>query len=763
MLDNIKNSDLVITPTYIKNDILKETSEKKEIINCKFMTIEEFKRKSFETYDEHSIYYLMKNYNLKYDAAKEYLDNIFLDFKDIKPYYEKLKEEKLLVNNRFFRPNNITVIGYEHIEAYLLKELNKYNVRFIKEKKEDYIHQVHEFDTETEELVYTATKIIKDLKNIDINDMYLVIPSDEYLIELSRIFTLFNIPLNIKSNQSIYSTKTARDFLSSLKETKNIEISLEKTPQNEIYNHIIDLLNKYTFIKKIDNTFIEIIESEIKKIKLKTNNIEGALKVINFKDIYDKNKYYYILGLNQNLIPKIHEEDGLIDDKTKKALGLFTSGQLNKIEKEKTIDILTHYPHVHASYKLKDNFNSYYPSSIISDLNIEVIKENQTELKYSNSYNKLLLGSMLDDYTNYNEEDQRIEILYPNYPKLQYKTYNNDYTGVDKQKIKEYLKSHLTLSYSSMNNYFLCPFKFYIQNILKLNKSEETFPILIGNLFHHILQNLYSEGFDLDTYYTDYLKNKSLTSKEMFFTEKLKNVLKEDIKVINMQDSHSSFKNRLTEKKIVIEKNQNLKTTFMGIVDKLSFLNNYVVITDYKTGNIEATLDNITDGLNLQLPAYIYLIKNGYEKDKKIVGFYLQKLLNNIIVDDKEDNKNKLKLNGYTINEETIIEKIDDTYENSEVIKGMKKTKNGFYTYTKLIKDSEIDLIENIVDKNIDKVIKAVEKADFKINPKRLNNKLISCEYCKFRDLCYRKEEDITTLTPKTFKEIVGDIDDKLD
>ena len=31
MLDNIKNSDLVITPTYIKNDILKETSEKKDL------------------------------------------------------------------------------------------------------------------------------------------------------------------------------------------------------------------------------------------------------------------------------------------------------------------------------------------------------------------------------------------------------------------------------------------------------------------------------------------------------------------------------------------------------------------------------------------------------------------------------------------------------------------------------------------------------------------------------------------------------------
>ena len=53
----------------------------------------------------------------------------------------------------------------------------------------------------------------------------------------------------------------------------------------------------------------------------------------------------------------------------------------------------------------------------------------------------------------------------------------------------------------------------------------------------------------------------------------------------------------------------------------------HAIITDYKTGNVTATLDNLNYGLNMQLPVYLYLIKNsnlGYN----VMGIYLQKLLN---------------------------------------------------------------------------------------------------------------------------------------
>ena len=185
-----------------------------------------------------------------------------------------------------------------------------------------------------------------------------------------------------------------------------------------------------------------------------------------------------------------------------------------------------------------------------------------------------------------------------------------------------------------------------------------------------------------------------------------------------------------------------------------------MAIIDYKTGNILTTLDNINYGLNLQLPVYIYLTKNGMHKDVQIVGFYLQKILNSVDVDSdnvQSDLEKKLRLDGYTINNEDLIRKFDETYEKSEVIKGMSLTKNGFSSFSKLVDNDGIEKVTGLVDDKINEVIDAVTNGDFKINPKRINNKLLGCEYCKFKDVCFRKEEDILNLRNTKFSEIVGD------
>ena len=55
--------------------------------------------------------------------------------------------------------------------------------------------------------------------------------------------------------------------------------------------------------------------------------------------------------------------------------------------------------------------------------------------------------------------------------------YNNKFNGVDKSILYNYLNNSLNLSYSSMDNYYHCAFKFYLSNILKLDYFEETIQI----------------------------------------------------------------------------------------------------------------------------------------------------------------------------------------------------------------------------------------------------------------------------------------------
>ena len=85
----------------------------------------------------------------------------------------------------------------------------------------------------------------------------------------------------------------------------------------------------------------------------------------------------------------------------------------------------------------------------------------------------------------------------------------------------------------------------------------------------------------------------------------------------------------------------------------------------------------------------------------------------------------------------------------------MSVTQKGFSSYAKTVSEENIEKINNIVDKKINEVINNIETANFQINPKRIDNKLIGCNFCKFKDLCFRKEEDIVNLENTKFKDIL--------
>lgn len=757
---------LIIAPNHIKKEILKTISKQKKLINIKIMTKEEFIKNYYGTYKKEALYFLMQKFNLNYKTAQKYLDNLFINSKVIKPYFDVLKNKNLLEINQSFKDNlnHITIIGYKDIDPYLLNELKNYDLEIIHSKTGCKTPVIHEFNSQTDELIFIAEDIINKIQNenIDINDIFVSGITNDYKSELIRIFNLFKIPFNFQSSYSLYSSKIAQDFLKSLNETKDLQASLDLLPASNLKNQIIDVLNNLSF-PNLDDTAIQIITAKLQNITVEKEEVTNAIQIINLNQITNPNKHYYIAGLNQGIIPHIYKDDDIITDKEKVSLGLLTSLQKNEIAKNHLKHLIKTFSNLTLSYKLKDAFNTYFPSFVISELNLEVQKEHQISYEYSNDFNKLKLGILLDNYFNYNEKDTSLPLLSSAYPSLPYGTYSNEYNKVNQTLLKNHLKNNLTLSYTSLNNYALCPFKFYIKHILKLEPYEETFPLLIGNLFHNTLSHLYDENFDLEKEYYGYLKDKSLTPKESFYIDKLYQTLKQDIDIIRWQETHSQYKNHLTEKPVKIDKSKDINITFTGIIDKINYFeeNNQInaIIIDYKTGEVSSTLDDINYGLNMQLPTYIYLVQKGLGPNYTINGFYLQKVLTPQTLDSKDadkDTKNNLKLQGYTINNEDTISKIDDTYQNSEIISSMKTTQKGFYAYAKVIDKDGINKLVNIVDNNISATIEKILNADFKIEPKRIDNKNISCKFCPFKDICYVKETDIKDLKETRFKDIIG-------
>ena len=254
------------------------------------------------------------------------------------------------------------------------------------------------------------------------------------------------------------------------------------------------------------------------------------------------------------------------------------------------------------------------------------------------------------------------------------------------------------------------------------------------------------------------IKIYNFTLDKIILLEKLKQELEFDIKVLKKQLEYSGFRDFLFEKRFVvpIKNNQNISVNFVGIADKISYLKEndrtLVSVIDYKTGHLPTELNNIIYGIGMQLPIYLYLVKRSYLfPNAEIVGFYLQKIINGDMKKQakktlEELKENALKLVGYSIDKEDILEKFDITYEDSMMISGLRKKTEGFYAYFKILSEKQLDNMDNLVDSKIKEATTNILNGNFTINPKQIDKDNVGCEFCSYRDICYHTEKDYVKL-----------------
>lgn len=767
-MDFIKDNSLIICTTNIKKDILLYLTKNKIIKNIKFMTLEEFVKSLTFSYDKKVISFLMEKYNLKYSVVNQILENIY--YIEDKKYNNKKLDDLVKIKKeikdyiveddifkKYIKDKNIIILGYDFVDKYYLNLIKDLNYKIINKSNNDYKHEVLEFNTIFDEVSFVSNKIVELIDNkVPINKIKIVDLPNEYNFIIKTIFKMFNLNISI-NNENIYSTNIVQDYLKIYDEDKDIQELLNKydfTKEENlyVYNKIVDVLNDNLFItnKEIKK---EILINEFKKIKTYSNDYFEQIEVKRINEI-DDDDYVFILGFNEGNFPVLVKDEDYLSDKEKDILGLNKSFEIINYKKDNIVNNIKSTKNLFISYKLKTPFDQYYPSNLIEDLKYKVIKPKINNYNYSNNYNKLLLSKDLDNFVKFGEKSEELELLYSNYKNNEYMTYNNNYKGIDKNQFYDYINNELTLSYSSIDNYYKCKFKYYLNNILKLDKYEETFAIFIGNLFHYILSRCFENNYDFGKDYNEYLSNYELNNKDRFFVNKLKEDLLFIIETIKKQYSYSNFKDAKYENKFSINKDSNIKVNFIGYIDKLLYHEykdkTLLVIIDYKTGIQDINLTNSYYGLNMQLPIYLYLTKNNNIKNSEVIGFYLQKILTGIpkidkksIVEQKED---ALKLQGYSIDEEDLLEEFDSTYDNSKVIKSLGKTQNGFKTYSKILSKNQIESLYNLVDDKINKARDEILNTDFEINPKRIGFNNVSCNYCKYKDICFMNQNNVKIL-----------------
>ncbi len=774
---NIFNKKVVILKDKAKKSFVKMLSNSDNLINVKIITLSELKKKIYFDYEKDAIVYISNKYNVITEVAKVYLESLYnnLDAEGekiefLKTLKKDLDDQNLLIYDNMFKNflkgKDIVLFDLKYEDAFyenIFKELEKTsNIIRVDIEGETSIKEIYPASNKEEEISFVAEEIAKKIINgVDINNIKLANVSDEYKYTIKKIFKMFNIPVNLNEKVSLKGTKLLKTFKENF--DKGTTLALEETNKlvknsqdEKMYKKMIDVINEYAIIDEeydIKGYLFEDLENaSVSKKKLK-----NAVNIIDFEDDILKDDYIYLINYNLGSIPKIKMDEDYLNDKLKETLGLSPSYEINKRAVLNVQERISKVKNLVVTYSKKDLTKELYISqSYKGELFTE--KTIETTYKYSDSYNKILLLKALDEKKKYGTESDEYKFL-SNHYSLDYLSYDNSFKGVNKYLFKNYIKEGLNLSYTSIDEYYKCKFRYYLDRILKIDKNEDTFATIIGNVFHKMLELSYQDDFDLEKEYKKEIDNTDyeFNNMEKFFLEILYDEINLIIDTIKEQDKLTSLTRREFEKRIAIKIKDDPIVYFKGFIDKVVYDEidgkKVCVIVDYKTGNPALNINNTPYGIGMQLPVYIYLLKEDHP-DSEIGGFYLQKILNAEVEIEKK--RESLKLQGYSNSDIKILSLVDSSYNSSKLIKGMKTTDKGFYAYSKVLSNEEIDKLSDIVKEKVIEAAEDIINANFEINPKSIDGTLVGCEYCKFKDICFRKNEDIVNLEKKDYKEFLG-------
>ena len=758
--------NIIITNESNKLKLLNKLNNNKVFNNNKFITFKELKKKLFFDYDDNTLEYIMTKYNVNINIAKIYLDNMYF-LKEIDNdkviFLNKLKKElddnKLLIYNPLFKKyilnQEITIYAKDILTKEEKLILNNLNYKIEYNPTYGFKPYVYEATSIKEELEYICIEIKKLLhKGININNIKLI-ANKEYYKYIEYYFKLFNIPINIDNNSSFLSLSISKEFLN-LYDNKDIDevIDILSRKYSNV-NELITIINKSIHVK-CKRIRKEFIKRDLKLCKVENTLYKDAISIHSLDEVYDELDYVFLLGFNMGSYPKTVMDDDFLSDNIKTKLGLDTSLELNRINKDNIIKLISNIPNLTISYSLNDFNKVLYPSSLIEDLGLEVKKiDIDKKVSFSKKYSELEYAMDLDNLYKYNDESKYLKMYQKNL-NIPYREYNNKFTNIDNTLLKERLEEGINLSYTSLETYNECSFRYYLAKILNLDVFEESFKTIIGDIVHHILEIGINREIDIEKEISLYIKDLDFEFKEreLFYIHILSKEIDFLLKYLNEQKKVSSLNNYLFETELNVEKEYDgVNVNFKGFIDKVMSTKyndkEVIAVVDYKTGDKNIKLDTLEYGLNMQLPIYLYLLKTSDRfKDSIIAGFYIERVLNNVLNRDKVKSletikKDNLRLSGYTNSNETIISILDSNYKDSKMIKGLRFKKDGsFYSSSKVLSNEEMDNLIIKVNEIIDDVIKNIVDGNFNINPKVLGGKNISCTYCKFKDICFKTKDD---------------------
>lgn len=624
--------------------------------------------------------------------------------------------------------------------------------------------------TKIQKTLIAATKIVKNSqknsKNIAIN-----------IIKALEILGISPNNFNSKNKTKFENFKLEWNSL----------ISLLETIYESTKNYVVDIKQfKFLFTSTSQNLNVKQIPPTLNCILI------GAIETT----IPNEPKTMFILGANEFHLP----QKQIFNNK------LFSDTDLNKLNKlqinfGKTLNeqnylntIITYRAVCNANQNLflsfiasNSSFGSNEPCQIFKKLkNFFKINEPKNN-RNCNFLEKCVTKQMAlkQFFLHQNKSNEQIEALkhyFKNYFKnFSYENQTNlkPHKCSPEDRFKHNISLTSTVSPSQIEQFFLCPFSYFCQYILKIKpiQKAEINKQLIGLAIHKILEKVISiKNFQNIDY--DQLKHEIKNETKKFIESNLKinlkstknfiqtfqiyeNILLKFCLETQKELKNSNFKPSFFEYeieqnlKIKIE-NKNFFIEIVGKIDRIDTkIQNekvYSRIIDYKTGNRKLKFSDLIHGLNLQMLIYAILI-NKSKLNSLVCAIKYVKVLGNLTkynLNERNPSKEKIKNikqtgffnNGLVLLNNDDYSNIDENFFTKAL--PLKLTTKGKIQKSelenKILTNQEVTELFKFVKIKIKQMLKSIQNFDFKQKKHIINeNSNINqnnCSFCPYSEIC---------------------------
>ena len=768
---------IIVSNKYIKPILIQKFSNQMRKIT--FKSFDEVKDDIYTTID-----YQMLFHNMKEDTNLEVLriklaNSYFIQQDSNEPFLHELY---------LYHQNNHLILDENHLSYYKSKKV--YFVNYYGD--DDLINQMLPF-LKHYERCFTTNSIDKELtifhfENYDdeilevVNHIAILLNKTEdpakivihkvnkdYLNKLEEYLMIYKIDYIVEGEGSFFDVDIVKNFFHDLKNYEAMRLNkvlkdyLIDKKDNKIFSKIGKVLEPLIML---DLTINSITLDLIKDVFIHTiyqEEVTNAIKIENvLNHIYDDDTHIFIMNFSHGEIAHIYKDDTYLNDKIRKNLKLLTSFDKTQIEEKKILDCIHSYESIHLSYSTYCSSKIYMPSNLIKELakkrivNIcdasihiyHIVNEDMAKMRFFKAYAL---------YRLYQKKTFDYLYGYTYFCDDLTKRYQSDFNAT-----LDYLALptlFMELSYTKLNDYFSCTFRFYLKYILNIEeKMEDNNSTFVGRMYHFVLEKVVAKRYidrrtkeevleNISVYICDFVKNQTYEIKDKlkFYLNKFSEELKLIVEIIMDFMDHSSFEVLGLEQKL--EKQLDDYTVVVGLIDKILKYQEYYLVIDYKTNPVHPNWYALDVGLDLQLPLYLYLIKAN-DPNAKIAGSYLQSVFRTSLLkyEDKPLSKvmlEQLKYVGYTLQDRDVILAIDTNALNgSGSLPKQIVSNKGFYKnfLKKSFTQTQFDAIILYVEKLIFEANKKIRKGLFPILPLTDEKNESVCRYCRLKDLCYRNE-----------------------